>query len=116
MARNHIKLLTQSELERFNNKYQICVDGDDIVVSLSNYDRYTRHPKDKGFFINSRIEVKRKINFTVEAIQIWIKCIEDNYNYSLFDVQQAVNALTITYQTINYESVLKYLKNPIIKI
>ena len=116
MARNHIKLLTQAELENLNVKYIFSISGDDIVVSLKDYNRYTLHPKNKPFAINSRWGVKRVINFTLEAINFWIKCMEENKKYSLFDVQQAVNALTITYQDVNYESVLKFLKDPIIKV
>lgn len=115
-VRNHIKLLSTGQLEKLNAKYYFEVDGDNIVVGLHDYDRFTLHPKDKPFHINSRSDVKRKICFNTFAINVWLKCYENKLKYSLFDVQQAVNVLTVTYQPVTEESVLRFLKQPQIKI
>lgn len=116
MARNNIKLLSQAQLEKLNVKYSFYIEGDMIVVSCSGYNRSTLHPKDKPFHINSRKYVKRKICFNLDAIEIWLKLVEEKCKYSLFDVQQAVNTLAITYQQVNYDNVKKFLSKPKLKI
>lgn len=116
MARNHIKLLSIGQLEKLDAKYYFELDGDSIVVGLHDYDRFTLHPKDKPFHINSRSDVKRKICFNMFAINLWIKCYEQKLEYSLFAVQQAVNVLTVTYQPVTEENVMRLLKQPLVKI
>lgn len=116
MSRNNIKLLSTGQLEKLNYKYQFTLDEDSIVVSLKDYHRQTRHPKNQPFHINSKVYVKRKICFNIQAIEFWIKTQEEGMKFSLFDVQQAVNVLTVTYQKVDYESVLHLLKQKSIKI
>ena len=108
MARNNIKILSQAQLEKLNAKYYFEVDGQDILVGLNNYQRVTRHPRDKCFHINSKTDVKRKICFSKEAIDIWLACKENKLKLSLFDVQNAVNNLTVTYQPVSYENVVRF--------
>ena len=108
MARNNIKILSQAQLEKLNAKYYFEVDGQDILVGLNSYQRVTRHPRDKCFHINSRTDIKRKICFSKEAIDIWLACKENKLKLSLFDVQNAVNNLTVTYQPISYDNVVRF--------
>ena len=108
MARNNIKILSQAQLEKLNAKYYFDVDDQDIIVGLNNYQRVTRHPRDKRFHINSKTDVKRKICFSKEAIDIWLTCKENKLKLSLFDVQNAVNVLTVTYQQVSYENVVRF--------
>ena len=108
MARNNIKILSQAQLEKLNAKYYFEVDGQDILVGLNNYQRVTRHPRDKCFHINSKTDVKRKICFSKEAINIWLACKENKLKLSLFDVQNAVNNLTVTYQPVSYDNVVRF--------
>ena len=106
MPRNHIKLLTVDQLETLNATYFFELDDDEknIVVKLYSYDRQTLHPLDQGFSINSKI---RKISFSTEAIEIWSIMYKENPSMSttLFDVQQAVNRLSILYQIPEVENV-----------
>jgi len=114
MSRNNIKILTDVQLAKLNSKYLFILDGDDIVVSNRNYSRDTRHPKNKSFAINSKI---RKVTFSIDAINYWIECVtNDIVDYSLFDIQQAVNKLYVLYQPINFKSVMKILKTESTKI
>lgn len=113
MTRNNIKLLTPAQLDKLNEKYVFEVDENDIVVRLRHYNRVTKHPKDKAFHINSKI---RKVSFSLDAIEIWLSIRETHKNYSLFDVQQAVNTAYITYRPIEVTNVLNILKNPTFKI
>ena len=108
MARNNIKILSQAQLEKLNAKYYFDVDGQDILVGLNGYQRVTRHPRGKCFHINSRNDVKRKVCFSKEAIDIWLTCKENKLKLSLFDVQNAVNILTVTYQHVSYENVVRF--------
>ena len=108
MARNNIKILSPAQLEKLNAKYYFEVDETDIIVGLNGYQRVTRHPRDKCFHINSRSDVKRKICFSKEAIDIWLACKENKLKLSLFDVQNAVNVLTVTYQRVSYENVVRF--------
>lgn len=116
MARNNIKVLTVDQLRRFNQKYVFDVDDDDIIVTINGYDRITRHPKNESFEINSQTTVKRKVRFTLEAINFWLELRETPLKPSLFDVQQAVNILTISYQKVDKENVIRLLKKPDVKI
>lgn len=113
MSRNNIKLLTATQLDKLNEKYDFDVDDDNIIVRLRHYNRMTAHPKDKAFHINSKI---RKVCFSLDAIELWLLIRESHKNYSLFDVQQAVNTAYITYRPIDVTNVLNILKNPNFKI
>lgn len=113
MTRNNIKLLTPAQLDKLNEKYIFDVDDENIIVRLRNYNRITKHPKNKTFHINSKI---RKVCFSLDAINIWLSIRESYKNYSLFDVQQAVNTAYITYRPIDIQNVLTLLKNPTFKI
>lgn len=113
MARNNIKLLTDDELEYFKSKYYFELDGDDVVVKLTNRDKFTRHNRYQSFSINCK--ELRKITFTADAIDIWSKLM-DTTPYTLVDVQQALNMLLLTYQEITLDSVLRVLIKGHVKI
>jgi len=116
MARNNIKVLTADQLKRFNQKYVFDVEDDDIIVMINGYDRITRHPKNESFEINSQTTVKRKVRFTVQAINFWLELRNSPMKPSLFDIQQAVNILTISYQKVDIDNVVRLLKKPDVKI
>lgn len=113
MTRNNIKLLTPAQLDKLNEKYMFEVDDDNIIVKLRHYNRITKHPRGKPFHINSKI---RKVCFSMDAIELWLSIRETHKDYSLFDVQQAVNSAYITYRPIDTTTILNLLKNPTFKI
>lgn len=111
--RNNVKLLTGRQLEKFNEKYRFTLDEDDnIVVTLSNYGRVTKHDSKKGFSINSDI---RKITFSIDAIELW-KELKEESECSLIDVQQAYNILTLSYEIPTIDSIKRLIKSGRIKL
>lgn len=111
--RNNVKLLTERQLEEFNEKYRFTLDEDDnIVVTLSNYKRVTKHDSKKGFSINSDI---RKVSFCIDAIEFW-KELRKELECSLIDVQQAYNILTLSYELPTIDSVKRLVKSHRIKL
>ena len=107
MSRNNVKLLTEQQIDALTNKYIFSIDGNDIVVRTSAYNRETRHPIDQPFHINAKHI--RKICFNLEAINIWRSLLSKGFPANLIVVQQAVNMLTVTYQTITEDNVRKIL-------
>lgn len=105
MARNNIKLLTREQLEAFKERYEFISDTTSVVVKVNGYKRETRHPKNQPFHINAKNI--RKLIFNVNAITIWDELGPRKYN--LVEIQNAVNALTISYQHITTKNVLQML-------
>lgn len=111
MARNNIKLLTNSQRVALNDKYIFEHKDNMILVKLHDYGRITAHPDDKPFSINSSI---RKITFSIDAINIWKELYKDpKTRESLVNVQHAVNELYVTYQPVDISSVKKFMKDSI---
>lgn len=108
MARNNVKVLTKNELLRLNSQYIITYDDDNIIVGNRYYNRTTLHDRHSSFFINSKV---RKITLTTTAIEIWIELQgEEQYkDYTLFDVQNAINILYVMYQPCELKEVKKLL-------
>lgn len=104
MSRNNVKLLTAEQLKALKEKYIFEVDGENVIVSVKDYNRKTRHKMTERFHINSKI---RKIIFTPEAIKLWVEIGVERY--SLLDIQQAVNKLYVVYQPLTIENVKKLL-------
>lgn len=105
MPRSNIKLLTREERQFFNTKYSFELVDDVILVKLEDYGRVTAHNANESFNISSKL---RKIKISKEAIRLW----RDRFmkSASLIDVQNAMNALTIAYQTVDYEDVKTQLE------
>lgn len=115
MTRNNVKLLTKNELLRLNSQYIITYDDNNIIVGNRHYNRTTLHDRNKSFFINSKV---RKITLTTSAIEIWIKLQEEKEfkDYTLFDVQNAVNMLYVMYQPCELKEVKKVLTKESLRI
>lgn len=92
MARN-LKMLTKDELDYINNNYSFELVGDYIIAKFNSYNRKILHSINEDFTLNTKA---RKITITAHAIKLWIEHFKDNY--SLIDVQNAINTLIITYQ------------------
>ena len=107
MARNNIKLLTNSQLVSLCDKYIFRIENDKISVETVNYARKTFHDIDKPFHINSNI---RKVSFSVEAIKIWKELYERGEKFNLFEVQHVVNKIELMYQKADLNSVYKMLR------
>lgn len=102
-----IRLLTKFELAYFNEMYSFEQSGDLILVKTRNINRTTVHPIDKGFSL--RMSNSRRLNISSQAVKIWIDRFKDS-KYSIIDIQNAMNALIISYQNLRYEDVISQLK------
>lgn len=105
MAGN-LKAFTMDELKFFLSKYDISLNGDSVVVRCKGMDRATSHPASRGFVLSTRV---KKINITAEAISYW-RDDQSIGQYSLIEVQNAINTLKITYQRVNQTQLLSELK------
>ena len=106
MPRSNIRLLTKDERQFFKDNYEIIVNNGFILVINKHYKRITAHPIDVDFAIASKV---RKIKITTEAINLWKEKFI-NTDVSLIEIQNAMNALTLSYQYTNYEDVKNQLE------
>ena len=97
--RGNIKALTNEELKFVIQKYQFELFADNIIVSTMG--RKTLHYKNESFSLLLPLE-RRRIKITKNAIDYWI----DRYlkKYTLIEVQNAINSLVVTYQSITNEN------------
>ena len=112
MTGNNVKLLTNEQLSTLKKEYSFTLENNKIFVKTTSLNRIVCHDATKSFHINTKL---RKISFTLLAINIW-KELYNEYVVNLIDVQQAVNTLQITFQTIDKDSVIKILAGQNIKI
>ena len=101
MPKSNIKLLTKDERQYFRDNYNFELQGNFVLVKFKNYGRVVAHSIFEPFSIVSKI---RKITISVNAIDLW-KDKFMNSKYTLIDVQNAINALTIGYQATDYDEV-----------
>ena len=106
MSKNNLSILSKDDLKYLNDTYEITIDDNQsmLFVKPKHYDRTVCHPTNRNFAINSKV---KKVTITVEAIEIWKKHFKE---YSLFDVQNAINTLIIMYQHPEETNVLEQLK------
>lgn len=100
MSRNNAKILTEDELTYLKSRYAFEINDDVILVKIQNYNRVTAHPLSSSFSLNTKV---RKIDITPEAVQMWDKHFKKKW--SLFDVQNAMNILVMTYQVPEVEEI-----------
>ena len=105
MPRSNIKLLTKDERRYFKENYTFSIKDDFILVKFNNYGRTVAHSIDEDFSIASKI---RKIKISKEAIKLWMTKFQ-NSEYSIVDIQDAMNALTISYQPTDFDDVQSQL-------
>lgn len=106
MPRSNIKLLTKDERRYFKNNYAFSIKDDFILVKFNGYGRTVAHPIDEDFSIASKV---RKIKISKDAIKLW-KDKFQNTEYSVIDIQDAMNALLISYQATNFDDVKSQLE------
>lgn len=113
MPANRRKVLSDTQLTRFNTMYKIEYDRDNnqILVKLTTCKKVTAHKADEQFHINS-VRLNQKIVFSMEAINIWKELQDESRykGYTLFDVNNTINKLYCMYQPLTKENVLYLLK------
>ena len=109
MPKNNIRLLTEDERRYLNQKYSFDIEDGNVLVKTINYGKVTKHPLDKTFAINT---IVRKITISAETLAIWSKDVYKKLDnqFTLIDVQNVVNMLTISYQEITNQAVISVLK------
>ena len=106
MPRSNIRLLTKEERKFFKDNYKFAIKEDVILVTFNGYGRIVAHPLNEDFSISSKI---RKIKITKEAISLWQKKFQ-NTDFNVVDVQNAMNALIISYQGTDFNDVKNQLE------
>ena len=101
----NIKALTDTEMKYVVSRYKFELYNDFIMVIANG--RKTLHDRTKGFSLLLPIE-RRRIKITEKAIDFWIK--EASPNYTLIEVQNAINTLVVTYQNVTQENIRSQLK------
>jgi len=105
MPRSNIKLLTKDERQFFKDNYIFTVKDDVVLIQFKGYGRIIAHSTNEDFSIASKV---RKIKISKEAIHLWQTKFKD-MGYNLVDVQNAMNALIISYQAIDEQDVKNQL-------
>ena len=102
---NAVKPITYSEFEFINGKYKFELMGDYVVVHTMDSARATLHRKDKSFILNTAL---RKLTISKRAMALW----EEYFNpeFTLLEVQYAINSLVVTYQDVTVDDVLNILE------
>lgn len=107
MPKSNIQLLNAEQRRYFNSRYSFEISTDYVLVKTTTLKRITTHKIDEGFALATPV---RKVFISTDAINMW----KDNFintKYTLIDVQNAVNALIISYQNVDKKSVMQQLKN-----
>lgn len=103
--KGNVKALTKDELRYILDRYEFkLVDG--YVIVLTN-GRKTLHDATKGFSLLLPLE-RRRIKITKDAIDFWSEKYIDEY--SLIEVQNAINTLIMTFQTVTQEHIAGQLE------
>ena len=108
MAISNIKLLTKDERYDFNKAYTLTVKDNSVFVKFNGRNITTVHSTNENFQIYHK-ELKRKITIKKEAVALWNEKFKDT-KYTLIDIQNAMNALIIGYQSLDYEDVKNQLE------
>ena len=96
----NIKALTNDELKFVMDKYKFSLSGDFVIVSTNG--RNTLHDKAKGFSLLLPLE-RRRVKITAKAIELWIERYSDEF--TLIEVQNAINTLVVTYQALTLQNI-----------
>ncbi len=106
---NNCRALSENELAFMNEKYKFWLEGENVCVKCKNRARVTYHPRHEKFSIN--VKRVRKITYSVDAIDMFDRFLKDEKtkNFTLTDIQNALNICRLTYQELNDTNVLLIL-------
>ncbi len=103
--KGNIKALTNDELKFINDRYEFKLTDYGILVIANG--RRTLHDIDKSFSLLLPLE-RRRIKITKTAIDLW--CEKYMNKYTLIEVQNAINTLAVTFQSIAEYTIDEQLK------
>jgi len=105
LNRRNIKLLDKDQLSYLKNKYIISIKAEKVCVELINRNQRTLHDMSEAFSVRSK---NRRVTINPFAIEIWK---ENFYNeYTIFDVQNAINELIVEKQNLDIDTIQKRLR------
>ena len=103
--KGNIKALTNDEMKFINEKYEFKLTDYGILVIANG--RKTLHERDQSFSLLLPLE-RRRIKITKMAIDLWSEKYIDKY--SLIEVQNAINTLAVTSQSVAEYTIDEQLK------
>lgn len=110
----NLKILSDDELKYLTDRYifgtAIVDNMKYIVVKCKDYNRMVLHEITHKFTINSPI---KRLTISKEAIDLWLNHFN---NYSLIEVQNAINSLIVSYQDLTFDDILSQLARKTLKI
>lgn len=116
MPDNHRKLLEPNFIEKLKLMYEFVYipERNIIETHFPKLNKITERPADKKFLILVK-KFGKKIIFNLDVIEFWkeFQQTENLKKYSLFEINNAVNFLKITYQEPSREKIIDILKNGI---
>ena len=119
MPDNNRKLLEPSFIAKLElmYKFKYIPERNIIETTFPNSIKVTERPADKGFLIIVK-KFGKKIIFNLDVIEFWkeFQSDPDYSKHSLFEINNIVNFLKITYQEPTREKIIDILKNGIQKL
>lgn len=101
---SYIKILSDEDLEYLNKKYEINVKDDYLTIRTAHHNRLLFHTLDEKIRIRYG---DKTMMLTPIAVKYW----KDNFtNFTLIDVQNAINTLSVLAQDISIETIENLLK------
>lgn len=101
MPRSNIKLLSKEERLYFKENYEFKLTDGYILIKFKGFGKVTAKDIYHSFSLSAKV---RKITIHPEAIQVWANNFSET-DYSVVDIQNAMNALSIAYQATNIDDI-----------
>lgn len=104
-ARN-IKLLSKEQLQVLKDKYTITYEPGKVIVDLNTRTHTVIHNANKVFTLRCE---DRRVTINPKSTRIWREYFKDTY--ALFDIQHAINLLTVKKMVVNKENIQTILND-----
>lgn len=98
----NIKVLTSEELKFFNENYEITFDEKATMVFVRSLivNRVVVHPRGEPFSVYGKDRIIKISPYAIDYV-----CNNLDKGYSVFDVQNAINLLLVSYRQPSYEDI-----------
>lgn len=111
MPANNIHVLKDEEVEMLNGLFSYEVKDDHLLQTPVSFKRTTAYSINSSFSVRYKyLNKNRKVKIQAYTIKVWLENFKDKY--TLFDVQNAINKLLVTYQKPDIKDISRYLSNP----
>lgn len=103
----NIRILNNEEIDYLKERYifELVDAGEDVYVAVktSTFHRKVLHDAKASFSINTPI---KRITITPEAVNYW----KELQQYDLITIQNTINCLSIMYQAVSKEEIVKQIE------